>query len=93
MKAWITTAALASSIALGGAAPAAADQSDYLRHLAPEYILFGEQLLLFEGYKVCIAIRDGMSSSSAEEMVQKDLTASVPESVAIVAGAAADLGC
>jgi hypothetical protein len=93
MTGWITTAALASSIALGGAAPAAADQSEYLRHLAPEYILFGEQPLLFEGYKVCIAIRDGMSSSSAEEMVQEDLAASVRDSVAIVAVAAVDLRC
>jgi hypothetical protein len=90
MKAWITTAAQAASIAVGAAAPAAADENNYLRLLDDRYDLSTQQLLA-EGYKVCEATQR-MGSSDAVNMVYKDLAVTVAAAEDIVAAARAYLG-
>jgi hypothetical protein len=89
----IAVVATALAFAIMAAAPAAADESEYLRLLQPKYAFLSSQQLLAEGQKVCEAIHRGMISPDAANMVQKDLTVSVPVSVDIVSTAAVELGC
>ncbi len=89
----IGVAATALMFALAAAAPAAADESEYLRLLQPKYVYLSAQQLLDEGHKVCSAINSGMLSADAANMVQKDLPVSVATSVDIVGAAAVQLGC
>ena len=93
MKAWITTAALAISVAVGAAAPAAADENGYLRQLQDKYAFLSTQQLLAEGHKVCQTIDRGTLSTDATKMVQKDLTVPVAVADDIVSTAAVQLGC
>ena len=93
LKAWIMAAALATGIALGTAAPAAASESDYLRLLKDHLTFLTTQQLLSEGYRVCGAIHNGVLSSDATNMVMNDLGLSANAALNIVAAASDDLGC
>ncbi len=92
MKAWITTVALAASIAVWAAAPAAADESEYLRLVDGKYNLSTQQLLA-EGHKVCEATSRGTLSSDAVNMVYRDLGVSVAVASDIVVAARVGFGC
>ncbi len=85
--------AIASTSAVMAAAPAQADESEYLRVLEPKYAHLSAQQLVTEGYRVCSAVDSGMSSSNAMGMVQKDLATSVAVAVDIVSNAIVVLGC
>lgn len=74
-------------------APAAADESEYLRLLQPKYVFLSAQQLLNEGHKVCDAIHGGMISPDAANMVQTDLAVSVAAAVDIVGAASTQIGC
>lgn len=87
----VVAAALASMVM--AAAPAAADEGEYLRQLQPKYVFLSSQQLLDEGHKVCNAIHGGMISPDAANMVQKDLAVSVAVAVDIVGTAGVQLGC
>ena len=90
----VLTAVVAGSLALVmAAAPAAADENDYLRLLQPKYVYLTKQQLLDEGNKVCDALRGGMTSRDATNMVQKDLSVSVATAFDIVGTAGVQLGC
>ena len=92
LQAWITTAALATGIAIGIAAPAAASESDYLR-LKDSLTFLTTQQLLSEGYRACGAIRNGVRSTDAVNMVMNDLGVSVNAALDIVTAAVTDLDC
>ncbi|MBV8928277.1 MAG: DUF732 domain-containing protein [Mycobacteriaceae bacterium] len=93
IKASVATCALAASVAVWCAAPAAAGDSSYLRLLQDKYSFLSAQQLLAEGHKVCDVLDRGVSSSTAVNMVSKDLAASLEVSDDIVAAAADELGC
>ena len=85
-------AALAAGIAATTAAPAAASEGDYLK-LKDRFNYLTAQQLLSEGYRVCGAIRNGVRSTDAVDMVIKDLKVSTEAGLDIVAAAVVDLGC
>jgi hypothetical protein len=91
----VLIAVVATVLACAGAAaaPAAADESEYLRLLQPKYVFLSSQQLLDEGHKVCDAIHRGMISPDAANMVQKDLAVSLATGVDIVGAAGVQLGC
>jgi Protein of unknown function (DUF732) len=91
MKARITIAALATGVAVWGAAPAAADDSAFLRPLQDRFTFLSAEQLLSEGHRVCQALERGTTSSAATTMVQKDLGVSVAVAVNIVSSAAVAL--
>jgi uncharacterized protein YoaH (UPF0181 family) len=84
-------AAMAASIAF--AAPAAADEGEYLRKLQAEYPFLTAEQLLSAGRTVCSATSSGVSSANALQIVQKDLRVSVSAAGDIVAAAVVDLDC
>jgi uncharacterized protein DUF732 len=92
MKASTTTTALAA-IAVWGAVPAAAGESEYLRRLQDRFTFLSTQQLLGEGHKVCSALDHGALSSSTVDMVSKDLAVSLSVAGDIVSAAAVELGC
>jgi hypothetical protein len=92
MKAWTATAALAA-IAVWAAAPAAAGESEYLRRLQDRFVFLNTQQLLDEGHRVCQVMEQGVGSSTAVQMVSKDLGVSLAVANAIVSAAAVELGC
>ncbi|HEX2286862.1 MAG TPA: hypothetical protein VHI10_18900 [Mycobacterium sp.] len=79
--------------ALAVAAPAAADEAEYLHLVQPKYTFLSAEQLLSEGIKVCKASRAGMLSPDAVQMVQKDLAVSVGAAGDIVAAAVVTLDC
>jgi hypothetical protein len=87
----VLIAAMVASLAF--AAPAAADAADYLHALQPTYTNLTAQQLLSEGMRVCTAIRSGMNSPQAVQMVQDDLGVSVPAAGDIVSAAIVHLDC
>jgi len=91
----ILTAVVATGLASAvmAAAPAAADENEYLRVLQPKYAFLSAEQLLDEGHKVCDAISRGMISPDAAKMVRDDLAASMAAAVDIVSAAAVELGC
>jgi hypothetical protein len=78
---------------LAFAAPAAADSADYLHAVQPTYTNLTAQQLLSEGMRVCSAVRSGMNSPQAVQMVQDDLGVSVPAAGDIVSAAVIHLDC
>ena len=87
----VLIAATVASLAF--AAPAAADSGDYLHAVQPTYTNVTAQQLLSEGMRVCSAIRSGMISPQAVQMVQDDLGVSVPAAGDIVSAAVVHLDC
>jgi hypothetical protein len=86
----LITAIVAS---LAFAAPAAAGTADYLNAVQPWYTNVTTEQLLSEGMRVCSAVRGGMTSPQAVQMVQNDLGVSTTASADIVAAAVVHLDC
>jgi hypothetical protein len=78
---------------LGFAAPAAADQEEFVRPLLDRYAFLNEQQLLSAAAKVCAAARSGKPASEATEMVRDDLGVSVPAAYQIVSSAIVEYDC
>ncbi|MEO3759658.1 DUF732 domain-containing protein [Mycobacterium sp. B14F4] len=89
---WLAAAALAVC-AVSTAAPAGAQDADYLWLLQDRYRFLSPEQLLSEGYKVCAVIDQGVGSRYAAEMVQQDLGVSPSASMDIVSAATVELGC
>lgn len=87
----VLLAVVAGAVAL--AAPATADQNDYLRKLHPKYNFLSQQQLLTVGAKVCDALRRGVPGSDAALLVQDELGVSGSAAGTIVATAAVELEC
>ena len=87
-------AAIAATVAtVAFAAPAAADEGDYLQEVQASYPFLTAEQLLSAGRTVCSATSSGMSSADALMVVQKNLRVSVSAAGDIVAAAVVHLGC
>ncbi|KUH86508.1 hypothetical protein AU186_06485 [Mycobacterium sp. GA-1999] len=75
------------------AAPAAADQSEFIRKLQEQYVFLTAEQLIAAGDKVCAATASGVPASDAVMMVRNDLGVSVPAAGDIVSLAVVELGC
>ena len=93
LRVLIAVVATALASAVTTAAPAAADENEYLQLLQPKYVYLSSRQLLDEGHKVCDAIHHGMTSPDAANMVEKDLAVSLAVGVDIVGAAGVELGC
>jgi hypothetical protein len=78
---------------LAFAAPAAASTADYLSAVQPWYTNVTTEQLLSEGMRVCSAVRGGMTSPQAVQMVLDDLGVSMQAAGDIVAAAVVHLDC
>jgi hypothetical protein len=87
----ILITAIVASLAF--AAPAAASSADYLNAVQPWYTNVTAEQLLSEGMRVCTAIRSGMTSPQAVQMVQDDIGVSVTAAGDIVSAAVVHLDC
>ncbi len=96
MNAWIVALAAAAGISVAVAAPASADESEYLNGLQDNTNLvdtYSNQQLLGEGYKVCNAVSGGAKEIEAVEMVERDLSVAPHEAIAIYTAATGMLSC
>jgi hypothetical protein len=93
LRVLIAVVATVLASAVTAAAPAAADEGEYLRLLQPKYVFLSTRQLLDEGHKVCDVMHRGMISPDAANMVQKDLAVSLAAAVDIVGSAGVQLGC
>jgi hypothetical protein len=84
---------IAGTASLVFAAPAAADNADYLHALQDTYQSLSAEQLLSEGMKICRASRSGMTSPQIVAMVQRDLGESVSAGLDIVSEAIVRLDC
>jgi hypothetical protein len=84
---------IAGSASLAFAAPAAADEAEYLHELQPSYLYLSPQELLSEGMKVCQVARTALPAPNIVVMVQRDLKVSVTTAGDIVAAAVVQLDC
>ena len=84
---------IAGSASLAFAAPAAADESEYLHQVQPSYMYLSPQELLSEGTKVCQVAQTALPAPNIVGMVQRDLKVSVTTAGDIVAAAVVQLDC
>lgn len=84
---------IAGSAPLVFAAPAAADEGEYLHELQPTYTFLSAQELLSEGTKVCQVAHTALPAPNIVVMVQRDLKVSVTAAGDIVAAAIVQLDC
>ncbi|WP_234783656.1 DUF732 domain-containing protein [Mycolicibacterium celeriflavum] len=84
---------VAAVAAVGFAAPAAADQAEFVRKLQEQYVFLTADQLIAAGNKVCAATASGVPASDAVMMVRNDLGVSVPAAGDIVSLAVVELGC
>jgi uncharacterized protein DUF732 len=82
-----------ATASVGLAAPAAADQEEFVRPLLARYVFLSEQQLLSEGAKVCDATQSGKPASVVTTMVRDDLGVSVSAAAQIVSTAIVELDC
>lgn len=75
------------------AAPAAADQSEFVRKLQEQYVFLTADQLIGTGNKVCAATASGVPASDAVMMVRNDLGISGSAAGDIVSLAVMELGC
>jgi hypothetical protein len=83
----------AAATAVAFAAPAAADQSEFVRKLQQQYVFLTVEQLITAGHKVCAAARSGVPASDSVMMVRDYLGVSVPAAGDIVSLAVIELGC
>ena len=75
------------------AAPAAADQGEYLRLMLPKYAYLNSEQLMREAAVACQITRSGRPASDAVAVVVKDLGVSVSAAGDIIAAALVHLPC
>jgi hypothetical protein len=79
--------------AVAFAAPAAADEDEYVQTIRTRYVFLTDQQLRTEGAKICSTLRSGAPAADAAIMVRNDLGVSVSAAGEIVSAAAVHLGC
>ncbi|MCV7422723.1 DUF732 domain-containing protein [Mycobacterium yunnanensis] len=84
-------AVLAAGMAIGVAAPAAADESGYLTELAPRLTSLSPQQLSAEGHKVCRYVGAGRPTADAIPMVMNDLKTTVAGAMYIISASMREL--
>ena len=75
------------------AAPAAADEDEFVRTMQTTYAFLTEEQLRTEGTKICSTLRNGTPASEAVIMVSNDLSVSVSAAGEIVSAAVVQLNC
>ena len=83
----------AATIGVAFAAPAVADQSDFVRKLQDQYVFLSAEQLIAAGNKVCAAAVSGVPASDSVATISEDLGISVPAAYDIVSLAVIELGC
>lgn len=93
MRRIIGMSIVAAATAVAVAAPAAADESEFVRKLQEQYVFLSAEQLIAAGNKVCAAARSGVPASDSVMMVRNDLGISVPAAGDVVSLAVVELGC
>lgn len=86
----LITAAVAA-VAL--AAPASADEADYLRKMQPKYVFLTNDQLMSIGHKACAVAATGAPASDSVVMISREFGVSVPGASDLVSTAVVELGC
>lgn len=86
----VTTAAAA---AVAFAAPASADQAEFVRKIQSQYVFLTADQIIAAGQKICAAAASGVPASDSVMMVRDDLGMSVPAAGDVVSIAVVELGC
>jgi len=81
------------SVAVALAAPAAADEDEFVRAMRTTYAFLTDQQLRSAGAKICSTLRRGTPASEAVIMVSNDLSVSVSAAGEIVSAAVVQLNC
>jgi hypothetical protein len=87
----VLLAVMAAAVAF--AAPAAADEDEFVRTMQISYVFLSEQQLRSEGARICSVLRSGAPAADAVIMVRNDLGISVSAAGEIVSAAVLHLGC
>jgi hypothetical protein len=97
MKPWVLAALATASITVWVAAPARADDRDYLDYLKKnDAYLAGQytnEQLLTEGHKLCDAVSGGATDDAAMDMVKRDLQVDDDTALDVYHAATVELGC
>ena len=93
VRSLIAIAATAPAYMVMAAAPAQADESEYLEKLVPKYVYLSPEQLLNEGYRVCRAVDSGLGSGDAIDMVRRDLSVNMAPAYDIATTAITALEC
>jgi hypothetical protein len=96
MNRWMASVVAGCAVAglLVGAPQAKADEAAYLANIGGDWVsrIFGNEVMLSEGHKVCSVLAGGPPSAKAIDMVQTDM--SVPRFTALnIVNAAMDNLC
>lgn len=83
----------ATATAVAFAAPAAADQAEFVRKLQETYVFLSADQLIAAGNKVCANAARGVPAAESMLMVREDLGVSVTAAADIVSIATNELGC
>ncbi|KUI33600.1 hypothetical protein AU197_19955 [Mycobacterium sp. IS-1590] len=83
----------ATAAAVVFAAPAAADQAEFVRKLQEQYVFLSADQLIAAGNKVCANAARGVPAADSMLMVREDLGVSVAAAVDIVSLSVSELGC
>jgi guanyl-specific ribonuclease Sa len=81
-----------AAIAVWSAAPATADEDEYLK-LRDSYPTLSAEQLLAEGQRVCVVAKQGVPSPVSVGMVTNDLGVSTTAALTIVSAAIMNLDC
>ena len=79
--------------AVAFAAPAAADEDEFVRTMQTSYAFLTDQQLRTEGAKICSVLGSGTPASEAVIMVRNDLGVSISAAGEIVSAAVVQLDC
>ena len=79
--------------AVAFAAPASADQAEFVRKIQSQYVFLTTDQLVSIGHKICAAARSGVPASDSVMMVSRELGMSVPGAGDVVSTAVVELGC
>ena len=82
-----------AAAAVAFAAPASADQAEFIRKIQSQYVFLTTDQLISIGHKICAAARSGVPASDNVMMVRDELGMSVPGAGDVVSIAVVELGC
>ncbi|UUO02832.1 DUF732 domain-containing protein [Mycolicibacterium novocastrense] len=82
-----------TAVAVAFAAPAAADQAEFVRKLQEQYVFLSADQLIAVGNKVCANAARGVPAADSMLMVRDELGVSIQAAVDIVSISVSELGC
>lgn len=84
---------ITAAAAVAFAAPASADQAEFVRKIQSQYVFLSVDQLISIGQKICAASASGVPASDTVMMVRDELGMSVPGAGDVVSTAVVELGC